>query len=465
MNSLDTSFGRARFGLARFSSVTFRVARRFGTASLCWSAALVGACSDDTTAVVAGGGSAGIGTEGAGGETVNVGGTGNTVGVNPDPLKNCEATASPDVPALKLTLLAEGLDSPVYLTQARGDDARLFVLEKTGAIRILRAGQLEPEPFLDIDDRVSDSGEMGLLGLAFHPSYADNGRFYVYYSSMLSGSHTSRIAEYSVSDTSPDRGDPASERLLLEIPQPQSNHNGGSLEFGPDGFLYVGLGDGGGGGDQHGPIGNGQNLETLLGKILRIDVNSSGEGSEYAIPAGNLAQDGARPEIWSYGLRNPWRFSFDACTGDMYIGDVGQNTVEEVDFEPANTAGRNYGWRLMEAENCFNPNNGCSASTQNLVLPVASYGRTLGRSITGGYVYRGSAIPNLRGTYLYADYATAAFFSLRMNGSAVDRAQQDISNDVNPGRGVGSISSFGQDNVGELYVLSLDGAAYRVDAE
>jgi glucose/arabinose dehydrogenase len=339
------------------------------------------------------------------------------------------------------------------------------VLEKPGTIRIIRAGQLEPEPFLDISDRVSDGGEMGLLGLAFHPSYADNGRFYVYYSTMLSGSHTSRIAEYSVSDASPDQSEAESERLLLEIPQPQSNHNGGSLEFGPDGFLYIGLGDGGGGGDQHGDIGNGQNLDTLLGKILRIDVDSAGEGSAYGIPAGNLAQAGARREIWSYGLRNPWRFSFDACTGDMYIGDVGQGALEEVDFEPANTSGRNYGWRLMEAENCFNPNSGCNASTQNLALPVASYGRNLGRSITGGYVYRGSAIPNLRGTYLYADYGSAAFFALRMNGSTVDRAQEDISNDVNPGRTVRSISSFGQDNVGELYVMSLAGAVYRVDAE
>jgi glucose/arabinose dehydrogenase len=454
MNSRMTGFGIIRFGRARF-----------GGARL-WSAALVlGACADDSTALVAGGGSAGVGNVGAGGETVSVGGTGNDVGVVPDPLKNCGVAAGTGVPALELTLLAEGLDSPVYLTQVRGDDARLFVLEKSGTIRIIRAGQLEPEPFLDISDRVSNSGEMGLLGLAFHPGYADNGRFYVYYSTMLSGSHTSRIAEYSVSDASPDQSEAASERILLEVPQPQSNHNGGSLEFGPDGFLYIGLGDGGGGGDQHGAIGNGQNLDTLLGKILRIDVDSANQGSEYGIPAGNLAREGARPEIWSYGLRNPWRFSFDACTGDMYIGDVGQGALEEVDFEPANTSGRNYGWRLMEAENCFNPNNGCNADTQNLVLPVASYARGLGRSITGGYVYRGSAIPNLRGTYLYADYASAAFFALRMNGSAVDRAQQDISNDLNPGRDVSSISSFGQDNVGELYVLSLNGAVYRVDAE
>src|SRR5690606_4999 len=228
------------------------------------------------------------------------------------------------------------------------------------------------------------NGEMGLLGLAFHPAYADNGRFYVYYSTLRGGSaHISRISEYRVSGANPDVADPASARVLLELEQPQDNHNGGHLEFGRDGYLYIGLGDGGGGGDQHGSIGNGQNLGTLLGKILRIDVDGTGAGETgaYAIPSGNASLDGALPEIWSYGLRNPWRFSFDACTGDMYIGDVGQNALEEIDFEPAGASGRNYGWRLMEGDECFNPDSGCDAAAQNLVLPVATYDRGAGVSV------------------------------------------------------------------------------------
>jgi glucose/arabinose dehydrogenase len=376
------------------------------------------------------------------------------------------------VPPLRLTALATALTRPVYLTQPRGDEARLFVVEKPGTIRIIVGGALVAEPFLDIEPAVSErSGEvaeMGLLGLAFHPLYTENGRFYVYYSTLAGGSaHISRVAQYSVSTDNPDRADPESESVLLEVSQPEDNHNGGDLEFGPDGFLYIGLGDGGGGGDQHGAIGNGQNQSTLLGKILRIDVDGTGSGElgGYAIPSGNLDQPGARSEIWSYGLRNPWRFSFDACTGDMYIADVGQGALEEVHFEPAGTPGRNYGWRLMEGTSCHVPNSGCNATTQGLVLPVATYGRDLGQSITGGYVYRGRRIPGLRGTYLYADYGSAAFFALRMNGTEVAQPQLDISNNLNPGRTIRSISSFGQDTSGELYVLSLDGSVSRIDPE
>lgn len=403
-----------------------------------------------------------------GGSNASGNGGGSGTAVTPDSLKDCGEAQNPSVPALQLTEVASGLDSPVYLTQPRGDDNRLFVVEKPGAIRIIAGGDLVDEPFLTIDAVSERGGEMGFLGLAFHPEYSSNGRFYVYYSTLAGGAaHISRIAEYTVSDENPDLADPASERVLLEVSQPQDNHNGGDLEFGLDGLLYIGLGDGGGGGDQHGAIGNGQNLDTLLGKILRIDVDGTGAGElgAYAIPSGNFAGEGARPEIWSYGLRNPWRFSFDACTGDMYIADVGQGALEEVNFEPWASAGLNYGWRLMEGTRCFNPNSGCDASTQNLVLPVATYGRDIGQSITGGYVYRGPAIPELRGTYLYADYASAAFFALRVADGEVALAQTNISDNLNPGRAIDNISSFGQDSAGELYVLSMNGSVFRITPE
>jgi glucose/arabinose dehydrogenase len=435
------------------------------------AALLTPACGDDETITSPGtAGNAGNPSVGGGGSGAAAGSAGapagsGGAGVVPDPLKNCEAPSSPSVPALKLTQVVTGLDNPVYLTQPRTDDGRLFVVEQTGRIRLVVAGALVQAPFLDLSSKVQTGGEKGLLGLAFHPDYAQNGRFFVFYSTLVNGALTSRVAQYSVAGDNADQADPNSERVLLEVAKPQENHNGGDLVFGPDGFLYIGFGDGGGGGDQHGTIGNGQNLDTYLGKILRIDVDGSSDTAAYAVPPGNITDPAARREIWSYGLRNPWRFSFDACTGDMYIADVGQGTLEEVDFEPANTSGRNYGWRLMEGTNCFNPASGCDASAQNLVLPVATYGRDAGQSITGGYVYRGQGIPTLRGTYLYADYQSAAFFALRMAGGALAQPPQDISDNLNPGRDVAQISSFGQDNAGELYVLSLSGSVFRIDAE
>jgi glucose/arabinose dehydrogenase len=438
---------------------------------------LASACGDDDSNPGGAGGSAGgTGSAGNGGSAIAgnggsagaAGSGGSPVSVEPDPLKDCGAPPSPAVPDLRLEQVVTGLDDPIYVTQARGDAERLFVVEKPGRIRIVRDGALVETPFLGID-AVSDRGqEMGLLGFAFHPDYSDNGRFYVYYSTLRGGSdHFSRIAEYRVSSDNPDVADPASERVLLEVDQPEDNHNGGNLQFGPDGYLYIGLGDGGGGGDQHGSIGNGQNLSTLLGKILRIDVDGMGAGpmSAYAIPSGNASVEGALPEIWSYGWRNPWRFSFDPCTGDMYIGDVGQGSIEEVDFEPAGTSGRNYGWRLMEGGDCFNPDSGCDATRQNLVLPVATYDHGVGVSITGGHVYRGPAIPALRGTYLYADYQSARFFALRMQNGSVAQQQVDISNNLNPGQDVGGISSFGEDSAGELYVVSFGGSVYRIVPE
>jgi glucose/arabinose dehydrogenase len=436
-------------------------------------ALLASACGDDSTNDAAGGsagasGAAGVAGDGGstgGNGTAGVGGSGGSATAG-DPLKDCGVAANPRVPELALTEVVGGLERAIFLTQPRGDTARLFVVEKAGRIRIIADGALVQTPFLTVPDVSERGGEMGLLGLAFHPDYATNGRFYVYYSTLQGGPHISRIAEYRAS-SDPNVADVASARVLLEISEPEDNHNGGNLAFGADGYLYVGVGDGGGGGDNHGAAGNGQNLGTLLGKILRIDVDGTGAGSTgaYAVPAGNASLDGALPEIWSYGLRNPWRFSFDACTGDMYIGDVGQGELEEVDFEPAGTAGKNYGWRLMEGDACFNPDSGCDAAAQNLVLPVATYDHGVGQSITGGYVYRGSAIPDLRGTYLYADYQSARFFALRMQGGSVAQAQLEITDNINPGGDVEAIASFGQDGAGALYVLAFGGTVYRIDAE
>ena len=410
---------------------------------------------------------------GSGGLPLNNGGSAGTVEpaipVVPDPVKDCGAlNGDPALPELKLTQVVDGFTRPVYLAQPRGETERMFVVEKVGTIRILRGGQIVEAPFLDISGQVSERyEEMGLLGLAFHPDYATNGRFYIYYASATGGPSVRRLVEYTRSLDNPDLADPASAKVLLQFDHPEDNHNGGDLEFGSDGFLYLGVGDGGGAGDMHGTSGNGQNLGTYLGKMLRFDVNGSGAGpnQNYGIPAGNLSGNGALPEIWSYGLRNPWRYSFDACTGDMYIGDVGQDDIEEIDFEPAQNGGRNYGWRIMEGDTCFNPDRGCDASMQNLVLPVASYDHGTGQSITGGYVYRGHAIADLRGTYLYADYDSARFFALRMQGGAPALQQTEITDNINPGRAVDRIASFAQDQAGELYVINFDGVLYRVDAK
>ncbi len=424
------------------------------------SLALVAGCDDSENITVAGGGAAGetgeAGASGGGSGGQGGGGMAGAGGSLAMGNVDCDSPASPAVPELALELLADGFDRPILLTAAPGDDSRLFVVEKPGRIRVVEGGEVLPEPLLDITDLASEAGnEMGLLGLAFHPNFSNDGRFYVYYSTDPGGGgHDTVVAEYQISTDDDDRADPQSAREVLRFSQPQNNHNGGHLQFGPDGYLYIGSGDGGGANDQHGAQGNGQNLDTLLGKILRIDV----DGSEpYGIPEGNL--QGGRPEIWSYGLRNPWRFSFDACTGDMYIGDVGQNTLEEIDFEPAGLGGRNYGWRLMEAENCFNPDTGCDAEDQNLVLPVASYGRGQGQSVTGGYVYRGGAIPQLRGTYLYADFSSARFFSLRMEAGALAAGPDTVASLT---ASANAIASFGQDNDGNLFVVSLNGQVYRI---
>jgi glucose/arabinose dehydrogenase len=350
--------------------------------------------------------------------------------------------------------VANNLSEPVDLASPPGDTARVFIVEKTGTIRILRGGQVLARAFLDISGFVSTGGEQGLLGLAFHPQYASNGKFYVYYTDKADGNI--HLVEYLVS-SNPDSASATNREILFQDHSLHSNHNGGQVAFGPDGYLYIGLGDGGSGGD---PLGNGQNLNVLLAKILRIDVNS---GSPYAIPAGNpfQGQTGKRGEIWSYGQRNPWRFSFDRGNGDMYIADVGQERWEEVNYEPAGMGGRNYGWNRMEGRYCYPPGTTCNQT--GLVLPVAEYDHQAGCSITGGYVYRGSLHPELAGTYFYGDYCTGLLRSFRiMNGTAVEEKDWTRALRTEAGGAMQGLSSFGLDAAGELYFVLLDGEVYRL---
>ena len=337
--------------------------------------------------------------------------------------------------------------SPTYLTAPPGDGERLFVVEQGGRIRVVRNGVTLPADFLNITSLVLSGGERGLLSMAFAPDYAVSGRFYVYYTAQTAGQLT--IAEYQRS-ADPDVANPASARTVLSISHPLSNHNGGQLQFGPDGYLYIGTGDGGGGGD---PDDNGQNLGTLLGKILRINP----VGSPYTIPADNPFVDrpGARGEIWSYGLRNPWRFSFDRQTGDLVIGDVGQNQWEEIDF--ATTAsgrgrGANFGWDCWEGRNVFEA---CNPPPTDHVPPVAQYSHARGCSITGGYIVRDPALASLAGRYVYGDYCTAPLWSLLL-------AVPDAQDDRQLGLSVASLYSFGEDACGRVYALSGAGPVYRL---
>ncbi len=367
----------------------------------------------------------------------------------------CDAGGSVQEPtdgpvAVGLQEVAAGLNFPLYLTAPPGD-SRLFIVEKGGLIRIVKDGSLLPTPFLDLTPLVSTGGEQGLLGLAFDPAYATDGRFVVHYTD-VNGNTT--VATYRVSAGDPDQADPSSATVVLTAEQPFANHNGGQILFGPDGMLYIGLGDGGSGGD---PGGRGQSLTDLLGDILRVDVAS---GTGYTVPADNpfVGRTDARPEVWSYGLRNPWRFTFDPATGDLYVADVGQNAWEEVDVvTAADGAGRgaNFGWNVTEGRHCY------ASATCDLslyTLPLVEYSHDNGAcSITGGYVYRGAAIPALQGHYFYADYCQGWVRSFRLeNGQAVDPHQWPT---LAPG---GAVPSFGQDAAGELYVMNSEGRVFRI---
>lgn len=348
---------------------------------------------------------------------------------------------------IALQQVAEGLQSPVQLT-APANDPRLFIVEQPGRIRIVRDGTLLATPFLDIRSKISSGGERGLLGLAFHPQFTSNGTFFVNYTDTQGDT---RVERYRVS-ADPNVADPATAELVLTVGQPFANHNGGLVAFGPDGKLYIGMGDGGGGGD---PLETGQDPTTLLGKLLRIDIDA---GRPYTIPADNpnAGRTDRRPEIWAMGLRNPWRFSWDRTANLLYMADVGQNRLEEINVVPAGQGGVNYGWDLMEGSDCFEPSTGCVRT--GLTLPVAEYTHSDGCSVTGGFVYRGQGIAALRGHYFYADYCEGWIRSFRYeNGAATDARSWELDN-------VGNISSFGEDARGELYVVAHAGRVFKIVA-
>jgi hypothetical protein len=347
---------------------------------------------------------------------------------------------------IELRPVASGLEMPVAITHA--GDSRLFITLQCARVVIYDGTRILPTPFLDIRSIVMCGGEQGLLSVAFHPRYRENGFFFVYYVD-LNGDLV--IARYSIS-SDPNRADPNSRVLILNIRHPsQPNHNGGQLQFGPDGYLYIGTGDGGGGGDQPN---NAQNLTTLLGKMLRIDVDN---GSPYAIPPSNPFNglDSARDEIWAYGLRNPWRFTFDRENGDLWIADVGQNEWEEVNLQRASSiGGENYGWRRMEGAHCFNPASNCNDGS--LVLPVLEYNQAgPACSVTGGYRYRGNEMLRLRGRYLYGDFCDGRLFVASENIDGTFTSRTLLSTGT-------TISTFGEDIRGEVYLADYDGTLFRI---
>lgn len=346
-----------------------------------------------------------------------------------------------DPPAIRLQRIAAGFEMPLDFVTPDDGLGRIFIVEQRGRIRIIKNGVVLDTPFLDWRTKVACCDERGLLGLAFPPGFAQKQRFYINYTDTSGNSVVSRLRVSSDGD----RADASSEEILLRVTQPFANHNGGNLIFGPDGFLYIGFGDGGSGGD---PQNNGQRLDTLLGKMLRIDVESG--QNPYAIPPTNPFANttGARPEIWAYGLRNPWRYSFDKETSDFWIADVGQDRAEEVNFQPASSkGGENYGWRRMEGLQCYPPGATCDRS--GITLPILEYGRQLGNSVTGGFVYRGTRYPALHGWYLYGDFGSGNLWGVQRVGSEWD-------NRLLLATGA-QISSFGQDPSGELYLVDYNG--------
>jgi glucose/arabinose dehydrogenase len=358
------------------------------------------------------------------------------------------STSSADDLQLDLQPVATGLTNPVHLSAPAGD-ARLFVVEQPGRIRLIKDGQLLATPFLDIATKVRSGGEQGLLSVAFDPAYATSGRFFVYYTSQPNGDIVvERYAGQPGADVAGTTATP-----VITIPHPgATNHNGGLVAFGPDGMLYLATGDGGGGGD---PNGNAQNLNVLLGKMLRLDVSQV----PYALPATNpfVGQAGRRGEIWAYGLRNPWRYAFDrgSVPATLYIADVGQNRYEEIDAASSSAAGINYGWNVMEGLHCYPSGDACNKS--GLQAPVLEYDRSGGAcSITGGYVYRGSAIPELAGHYFYSDYCAGFLASLRGSlGGGVTTRTWSVPD-------IGNVTSFGDDGAGEVYMLSASGTVHRI---
>ena len=363
---------------------------------------------------------------------------------------------------VNLQLVTDALSYPTAFAAPDTKSRDLFVCEQKGKIRIIRNGKLLPKPFLDFTDEVlmmNSSDEMGLLGLAFHPQYAKNGKFYVYFSKRTpktpSIDHQSIIREYKASAGNADLADKATSKDVLVINEPESNHNGGDIKFGPDGFLYIGVGDGGAYNDRHGTYGNGQNLNTLLGKILRIDVNAV----PYTIPKDNpfIKTENAKPEIYAYGFRNPWRISFDKLNGRLFAGDVGQNNWEEVDIV---TKGGNFGWRVREGTHVKFPND---PDPKNWINPITDYGRNEGISVTGGFLYRGKKLPELSGKYIFGDLMGTVWSLTDINQELWKREKLSISKE--PGHL--QIYSFGEDQQGEIYMLvnlieEEKGAVYKI---
>jgi glucose/arabinose dehydrogenase len=366
----------------------------------------------------------------------------------PGPSRSGGSAFDPRRVAVTLDPLVDGLALPLAIANAADGSNRLFVAEQGGRIRVIRDGRIAATPFLDISAEITTGAERGLLGVAFHPDYPADPRVFVDYTD-LNGD--TQVSSFVVIGGDPDRLDPASETRILHVGQPYANHNGGALAFDPGGMLLVSLGDGGSGGDPHG---NGQSLGTLLGKILRIDVEHGDAASPYRIPADNPYADGAaghRPEIWLWGLRNPWRMSFDRATGDLWIGDVGQDAWEEVDVQRAGVpGGTNFGWNRMEGTHCFQPAQGCEDAA--LTAPVSDYGHDLGCTVIGGGVYRGSAQKALVGGYVFGDYCSGTIFAIDPAGDGYRASVQVAAS----GR---SLSAFGEDEAGELYAADINGGA------
>ncbi len=350
-------------------------------------------------------------------------------------------------PSYEWIEVAQGFKNPLYLTHAGDGSGRLFVVEQDGLIRILQNGVILENPFLDVSDLVSrDGSERGLLGLAFHPRYGDNREFFINYTA-LNGKNT--VARYVTSSDNPGQADPTSAKIILSLDDPYPNHNAGQLAFGPDGYLYIGTGDGGSSGDPHG---NGQNGRVLLGKMLRLDIDN---GDPYAIPPDNpfVHNLDFAPEIWAYGLRNPWRYSFDRHTGDLYIADVGQNIWEEINFQPAGSrGGENYGWNVYEASHPYQAGDALGA-----IMPITEYSHENGCSVSGGYVYRGAVIPSLQGVYLFGDFCSGTIWATQRDESSAWQTRILM----NSGK---VISSFGQDEKGELYLVDYGGSILLLTA-
>lgn len=358
----------------------------------------------------------------------------------------------PEWPDIVLVAKLLGLRNPVDFAHARDGSGRVYVVEQIGLVQEFINGNKGETPFMDIQGRVVCCGERGLLGIAFPDDFSTSRTLYVNYTTVDPGSLHTRVSRFHLR---PDlhQVDPNTEEILMQFHQPWGNHNGGQIAFGPDGYLWIGTGDGGSAAD---PQDNGQKGRTLLGKLLRINV-SAASNAPYTVPEDNpfVGNEEFLDEIWAYGLRNPWRFSFDRDTGDLYIADVGQNAWEEVNFQLADSpGGENYGWRIMEGLHCFNPSSGCP--TAGLTMPVAEYDRVAGRSITGGYVYRGQDHPSLQGIYFFADFVTGNIWGLRrLNGLWESELLLDSPY---------SISSFGEDEAGNLYLVDYSGTIYQVQA-